>query len=509
MKIFFLKDHSLYKIFTTLEKVPEGKTIQVFIDPEHSFFENERRGKQIKEVLEKRKINAYFITKTDRHKHFFQKIWLKIIHQEKNKILKSLNLFYMFFFNIKKFHLHVYNTKNFIFYIVFFFETAFILWIIYLLYTLILPSTTLKIIPSNHIESVIYNFRYYPNNDINYPNDSRFLSIPFHTGFMDYKYEITISSSHLKHIQNPSQWQIKITNTTSEEISLIPNTRFITDDWRLFQTLSRTKLPPAYEDIPGETIITIKAMERDINDVLMWSRWNIPKDTKLYIKNLDSSFFLKEIFAQSIENFTGWSLQTEWQITQKDINILSGELNKYVHQRKKYIVAENFKLENSVLLPFNDLISTKVQNIEINHQVGEKVPNLWWTIITRYNFYYVKIDDIKKAVQAYLDQRPSEKVQLITIDTNSLNFFSDIKRDENIIILPTKIDIIQWYDFSKDINGVIETIKTEILSKNSKDAKNLILAHPEISTVKLKINPLRYNSIPRIKSRIKIEIENP
>ncbi|NOZ44163.1 MAG: hypothetical protein GXP45_03345 [bacterium] len=41
MKIYFLKEHSLYKIFKTLEKVPVGKTVQIFFDPEHSFFENE------------------------------------------------------------------------------------------------------------------------------------------------------------------------------------------------------------------------------------------------------------------------------------------------------------------------------------------------------------------------------------------------------------------------------------------------------------------------------------
>ena len=71
MKVFFLKDHSLYKIFKTLEKIPRGKSIEIVIEAEHALFENERRGKQIKELLEKREINAVFVTKSEKTRRFF------------------------------------------------------------------------------------------------------------------------------------------------------------------------------------------------------------------------------------------------------------------------------------------------------------------------------------------------------------------------------------------------------------------------------------------------------
>jgi len=92
MKIFFLKEHSLYKIFKTLEKIPNNKVVQIYIDPEHTFFDNERRGKQIKEILEQKKLKASFITKNEKNKKFFEKLDLDIIHQEQNKIVKALNI---------------------------------------------------------------------------------------------------------------------------------------------------------------------------------------------------------------------------------------------------------------------------------------------------------------------------------------------------------------------------------------------------------------------------------
>ena len=122
MKLFFLKDHSLYKIFKTLEKIPNKKTIWIYIDPEHAFFDNERRGKQIQEILEKKQLNAFFVTKTEKARTFFLRLGLQIQHQEQHKIVKILRLAYLFFFNMKKFHLLVYTKKNYIFYTIFVLE---------------------------------------------------------------------------------------------------------------------------------------------------------------------------------------------------------------------------------------------------------------------------------------------------------------------------------------------------------------------------------------------------
>src|SRR5574344_614690 len=195
MKLFFLKEHSLYKIFKTIEKVPNGRTIHIYIDPEHSFFDNERWGKEIKELLQKKNINALFVTKTEKSKYFFTSLGLNVLHQEKHKIIKYLRLAYDFFFNIKKFHLQVYTKKNYIFYVVFGFEILFILVILYLLYSLILPSTRIDIIPTSQIESVIYNFRYYPFSNSQFENETRYLSLPYYTGYIDYKYDMTISTA--------------------------------------------------------------------------------------------------------------------------------------------------------------------------------------------------------------------------------------------------------------------------------------------------------------------------
>ncbi len=507
MKIFFQKSDSLYKIFKTIEKIQTNKEINIYIDPEHSFFDNERRGKQLKELLEEKKIEAYFITKNDRSKYFFQNLGLKIIHQEEKKLLRILNVLYLFFFSFKKFHLLAYNKKNYIFYVVFSFEVIFVLSIFYILYSLILPSWNIVLRAAQQSESIIYNFRYYNDIDPQTLQDSRFLSIPMYSWSIQYKYELSMSTSNIKYLQNPSKWQVKIINTTDKKYSFVPNTRLVTDDWRLFQTTTWTELPAATQWQYWETTVKITAMEKGEDWVFMWSRWNIPVWTRLYIKNLNQSLFLKDIYADVTQNVTWWYLSSSWTITLKDIEILSWKLSEYIVRNKKDIVSQNFEIKEWILISFIDTMSHNTKEIFIKNKVWEESPSVQWHIISNINFYYILRSDLDKWFSEYLKQRPSEKSKLITIDKNSLVFFSDIKQEWDMLIIPTKINIIQWYDFIKDTNWILENIKNQITSKNKQDAQKIILQYPEIAWVNIKIRPPRYNTLPQLKSRINFIFE--
>jgi hypothetical protein len=54
----------------------------------------------------------------------------------------------------------------------------------------------------------------------------------------------------------------------------------------------------------------------------------------------------------------------------------------------------------------------------------------------------------------------------------------------------------------------LPSIKEHIISLDKEKAKEIITAYPEISNAIIGITPPRYNSIPKIKSRINISIKN-
>ena len=509
MKVFFLKDHSLYKIFKTLEKIPRGKSIEIVIEAEHALFENERRGKQIKELLEKREINAVFVTKSEKTRRFFTNLWLNVDHKQKHPIFQALHLAYLFFFHIKKFHLHAVEKRNYIFYIIFGIEFIFVIGVVYMLYVLIIPSATLHITPKYIVEDITYNFRYYPADEIQYPDYSRYLNIPFYSWYLDYQYQMTISASNIQYIQSPSSWSVRIYNTTQDALMLVANTRFVTEDWRLFRAPQRFTIPPKSGNVIWETIIELQAAEYDEQGAIMWTRGNITNGEKLYIRNLNRSYFTKEIYAETIGDFVWWNQQSTGFITSWDYQVLREKLQSYVENNAVNLTIQNFSLPDSVLLRFPELMDYEIQDIQVLNEEETSEQFLKWSITARFFFTYLKRIDINNTILAHTNQRQSEKTTIIDIDKNSLTFFENINKRDNVYVIPTKISIIQWYDFDSDINQVLPSIKSRIVGKRHDEARSIILEYEEISTIRINVRPPWYSSIPKIKSRINTRIITP
>ena len=512
MKFFFSKTDSLYKIFKALEKIPSHREVEIFIDPEHALFDNERRGLQIKDILEKNHIEATFVTKNKKNRDYLSKIWLKVDYEQKKNIEKILHIFYLFFFNIKKFHLHTYESKKYLFILIFLFEILLIFGILRFIISLIIPSANINIFPSENSETIVYNVRYYSHNDPRSAAETRFLYVPYYTWSIDYKYDLTISSLNIKHITNPSYWQIKIFNKKEEEYNLVKGTQFITSDWLIFRATDDFILPVWNNKRPSETIITVIADEYDEYGQLIGIHWNIWFKTKLLIKNLEESYLTQDIRAESIESFVWWQTETIWTITDEDIEQLREKLIMQVYEQKMDIVKQNFAITGCFLLPFETITTTNFNDIKIREKSGDSSPTIKWTAYVTYNYLYVRREDLYQIFMTYVNERPSENNLIMEINQNTLQFLKDsnttnsdeIKKSNNIYTIATQIDIVQTYDFENDPKQILMEIKNKIPWMNINDAIDFLLSsYNEIGSVKISL-PLRYDSIPIIKSRIKI-----
>jgi hypothetical protein len=473
MKFFFAKTDSLYKIFKTLEKVPNGRKVEIFIDPEHSLFDNPRRGKQIKEILEQKHLEATFTTKSSKNRAYFREVGLFVEQIKERNIEKAVNLLYLFLFNIKKFHLHTYESKKYIFALIFLFEAVFIGIVLWVIISLILPSASITIQPAEDLEQIIYNFRYYPAQQSGQTTDSRYLTIPYYTGTIDYKYDLVISTANIKHITNPSKGQIKIYNTKPQSYSLVATTRFITSDGLVFRAVNDFIIATGDVDYPSETVISVQADERDEKDQIIGVRGNIPMKTQMWIKNLNESYYLKEIWAESMERFQGGSTQSFGSVTDKDIATLTGKLVEQIYKQKMNVVGQNFAIVDGVLLPFESITRTQFNSIAVDQSGGVETPTIKGTAYVSYLYHYVYRKDLIKAFHTYLKERPSEKIQVLNIDQNSIGFIKDtssfesgeLRKDGQTFIIPTQITVVQGYDFQQDSNKILPQIKDTISGK--------------------------------------------
>ena len=340
-----------------------------------------------------------------------------------------------------------------------------------------------------------------------FEKDSRYLGVPYYTGYIDYKYDMTVSTANIKYIQQPSEWTIELINKIPKDYSFVKNTRFVTEDGRQFLAINNFTLPQWTEKNPWKSLVLIRAMEQDIQGVLMGSRGNIMKWTKLFIKNITDSYYAQNIYGQVLEDFTGGNIQSEGVVSPKDIDILSGKLVSTLYKQKINIVSTNFKSPEDILLNFDSLITTQIKEIEINNIPWEKTPLIKWSITARFNFNYIKKTDLLAVVDKYVKQRLYDKMKVFSVDTSSIVFFKDMKQQTwNVFIIPTKVDIKQYYDFTKDINGIVSDMKERIVWLSEEKSREILFSYPEISSFTLTIRPPRYTTVSKLKSRINVYV---
>lgn len=176
---------------------------------------------------------------------------------------------------------------------------------------------------------------------------------------------------------------------------------------------------------------------------------------------------------------------------------------------KLNIVAKEFKLQDAMILMFDDLIKTTFHSLSVDGKIGERATSLKGRAQVSFDFLYIKWSDIVQAFTSYVQQRQSDSIQLISINPNTLAFIQDMKWavENQVFVIPTKVTILQGYDFDKDLKGIIPAIKEAIAGKSLEEARKIILQYSEIASVKIDLSLMQGNELPNVKSRIKVKVE--
>ena len=162
MKLTFKAQDSIYKIFKTLQKIPSYKKVKVFIDHQHSLFHHQRRGEQIKEEIEKNHLQVVFVCKTLAAKEYFNNCELATQYNPASRLQRARQSIEWLAFWSKKAHKNLLVKKTYLSYLVLLSEWAVIFLVIYFFWNVLSPNATLHITPAHHVESIVYNFRFFP-----------------------------------------------------------------------------------------------------------------------------------------------------------------------------------------------------------------------------------------------------------------------------------------------------------------------------------------------------------
>lgn len=513
MKLFFLNNDSLYKIFTTLEKTPKNSHIQIFIESSNQFFHNPRRSTQIDTILRKRNIKATFIAQNEHQKIFFEEH--KINHEVKkeNKIRLLLNLVYWFFFNIKKFHIHTYDSKNYTFFAIFWAEILLLLMAGYGIYSLILPKTTITITPAYEMNEVVYNFRYlYPEDLANYPYTGKHILIPIYTGTLNNITSSLTLDKQLRPDGSMTKGTIRIINTTKSPISLKIHSQLIDDLGIEYTTNDKVTIPASqWKDKAGIAYVSITSKNTPENNLLVQEKGeSITLGHRFLIKNLRQSRYTKQIYAEASDGFDMKTYKQPWFILQSEIGELQKQLyNSLYEKRKEYLTSEILP-KGWILLPFDEFIT--MHNCQYDAMGDtwaiEELKLMSWTLHCDLTFNYVQKEDVINGMKEYIEKRSSNTRKVVSIQNNFMNFF-DLRTGANhTYIIPTKVNIIEAYNLQTDTNNVLGSLKAQLAGKSKQEAQQLLQTIPEIEKWEINISPFWYSAITTVKSRIHLKIND-
>jgi hypothetical protein len=293
----------------------------------------------------------------------------------------------------------------------------------------------------------------------------------------------------------------------------LANTRFVTANGLTFIAKNPLKIPAWLPDNPSEIKAKFYAAETDEEGIIMWTRGNIPKNTRLTIRNLDNSYYFGQIWAETIEDFTWWSSTALWTISDNDRIFLDQKIRKSVYADKLNIVSKEFQVKDTLILTFDQLVTTVFNKLTVNGKIWERATSLKGEADVTFSFFYLKRPDIVAAFTQYVKERQSDSIELISINPNSLVFIHDANQDfawiedGDVFMIPTRVTIFQGYDFKRDVKGILPSIKTNVSWKTVEEARKIILQYPEVSSVKINLWLLQSDVLPNVKSRIKVKVE--
>lgn len=500
MKLYFDRSDSFYKIFKSIEKIPDWKKIQLEIHPHNQFFKNIRWWKQLLELLKEKKIDYTIFSSSDFVQSYFQELWEKPELNKDSSLNKTAQLIYNFFFNIKKFHLEMMSKKDYLSFFILWIEA--IIWLIalYIFWIILIPSAMVSVKPSYNVEEVAYNFRYYPVESPLWWQDAKFISIPYYKSSIEHEMNFAVPLSDLKYNVINSKGFAKFTNNLNTQITLKPNSKLETTDGLLFKSLDWIILPGKWS-----VTIPVEAFEKDDKEEIIWTRWNILAWTKMQVKNLQWAI-KSQIDVVATINFSGWKFFTEWIISDKDIATFQEKAKQQLAKIKRDVLIKQVKTENIKPLFFDDMIDTEWFEVKLLKKVWDVSNVVDGTIKAKLVYRYIYRDELMSAVYKYTSQRTNKSFNLIEIDRWSIILYDRFVSSTGVYIIPTKVNTIRWYNFITDVAWIKNQIKSKISWMEKTDAIKTLLTFPNISAADVKISPFWIEKVPNVISRIKIDI---
>lgn len=332
----------------------------------------------------------------------------------------------------------------------------------------------------------------------------------------------TFAATEILENNNISKWDIRIYNELLAQQTLVPNTRFATEEGLLFETLEWVSIPAGIQDnfwaiTPWFIDVSIQAKTKDIQSIFIGSRGNIKEGIDLSIPGLDNET-QKLIYAKTISDFSGWTDSFEKVISQKDIDLSQDIFTQKIKTQVIQSIKDKISLENSKnntqidILSWWKSITYSEPIITLEAWIEPWVKKESFTIngsITA-NVYTYNKESIIQKLKTLLWEKTLEWVEKIShIDESSVRMSQVIYSNTDPFEMKAtfEIEALFLYDFLHKDNTYVSQLKSEIRWLNKQEAEKILLNNPNISNVEIELRPFFTKNISNIYNNIIFKIQ--
>jgi hypothetical protein len=315
-------------------------------------------------------------------------------------------------------------------------------------------------------------------------------------------YDFSVSSIDPESTKR-AHWDVELYNELSFEQTFKPNTRFVTDDWIVFRFNEWITIPASTKTASWEIKIWKKTINivADIYDSvwnIIWSRWNIEKDTILTIPWL--KFNRDKIYAKTITALKGWSNPTEHVLTEEELNKFNQIAIEKIKSKALDLLKEEIKNKNINswtnfnILPINDIIKYSSWSTEIvwNSKIWDKIDVIKIKSAININTYIYD----KNHVMSHLINILNESIllwteKIININEDSLRIASVLSKTESPLYIKatTELDATMSYNFEDKNSNLTKKLKNLILNTTKNEAISILIKNANISNIKIVFSP--------------------
>jgi len=312
---------------------------------------------------------------------------------------------------------------------------------------------------------------------------------------------------------NKAKWKIRIFNTLSEEIKLVPNTRFQSNNGTIFSKKDWIVIPAGNTKNPWIVEIIISSQIKDSEGKIVSEAANIKIGETLIIPALDDTL-RNQIYAKALSDFSGAGGSEDAKIiSEEDIENAKSLFEERLKKESLESLKEKIKKENTInnvtyeILWVNDILTYKNLDIQLGEwaEVGARKESFELSgTITIESYLYNKDLALTKLKKVINESILDESEQVLLIDEKSLRFSTELYRQDYPFEVKStlNVDALIVHNFLNENDAYVQKLKSTILWLQREEAIKLLLNDEKVSNVEIYITPFFIDTISSINNNI-------